>query len=347
MSGVWILWVRAMRDLLAWNLYLGRWFGVQVRVHSLFVLVALVLLVVASQGQADLLPWYGALLGILFVSVLLHEAGHCYAAWRIGGRPNQIVLWPLGGLVPAQVPPDPLPECAVALAGPLTNLFVGMIGALILLAQQVPVGAALDPFAPPIDLGPLTALDVVRLTVWVNLWVLVGLNLLPALPMDGGRALRAMLWAALGPKWAAVGAAWAAQCVGVALCIAAWFLPEAAAFARVPIVALGVLLFFNARGELERPRLKDEAWPEGFDLAAADPLFKEELAAVADEAQELWDEEQDLEALRLRREKEEDEDRRVDEILGRLSQAGMEGLSPEDRALLARASRRYRSRQRG
>ena len=49
-------------------------------------------------------PTACCLLGILFVSVLLHEIAHALAAVWVGGHADQIVLWPLGGLAPPQVP---------------------------------------------------------------------------------------------------------------------------------------------------------------------------------------------------------------------------------------------------
>ena len=75
-----------MRDLLSWNLSLGRWGGVQIRVHVFFLLFVLVALHFASIGANEKLFWEtAAVLAIFLTSVLAHEIGHCLAAWRLGG----------------------------------------------------------------------------------------------------------------------------------------------------------------------------------------------------------------------------------------------------------------------
>ena len=91
-----------MHDWLSWNINLGRWAGLRVRLHVLFLVLVIVVLHLASRSGDPDLTWY-ALIGtaILLASVLLHELGHAYAARRLGGRADQIMLWPLGGLIPA------------------------------------------------------------------------------------------------------------------------------------------------------------------------------------------------------------------------------------------------------
>src|ERR1051326_6581291 len=88
-----------MRDALAWSFPLGRLFGINIRVHWLFPVVAAGLVLRAGYylpGTAwqDVL-WLQV---ILFVSVLLHEFGHCFAARYVEGDAKEILMWPLGGL---------------------------------------------------------------------------------------------------------------------------------------------------------------------------------------------------------------------------------------------------------
>src|SRR3954471_22938607 len=101
-----------MHDPFAWSVPLGRLFGVTVRVHWLFPFVALgaVLQVAFHKPYPEYKPPEGAwvdaavLIGLLFVSVLLHEFGHCFGARAVDGDAQEILLWPLGGLAACEVP---------------------------------------------------------------------------------------------------------------------------------------------------------------------------------------------------------------------------------------------------
>ncbi|MBI1900517.1 MAG: hypothetical protein HYS13_05310 [Planctomycetia bacterium] len=345
-----------MRDLHSWNLNLGRWCGVHVRVHALFLLLGVVALFAAARltGQAAMVH-YGVLFAVLLASVVLHEIGHVLAAVRLGGGAGEIILWPLGGLSRPTVPGGPLREFAAALAGPLVNLLLAAAAAAtcLVLDDQHNIRGALDPIQPLLP-GEATALGIVQMVFFVNFWVLLAVNLLPAPPMDGGAALRALLHRALGEKRARVAGVRAAQLTGIALCVLAWFLPRLEQpFEHLwfPVVLLGVFLFFLAGAEKPRPAAKEPDWPPGYDLSQGDPLA--EVVAVegpplavssAGAPVNLLEARRD-ERRRRQRQIEEEEDRRVDEILARLHDQGMDGLSLEDRALLDRAAARYRHRQ--
>ena len=114
----------------------------------------------------------------LFVGVLLHELGHSLVARRLGYPIDSITLWLFGGLARlTEFPEDWRQEFAIAIAGPIVSVAVGVLGYLAFLA----VPANLDAVA--FVLGYLGVLNV----------ALAGFNMLPAFPMDGGRILRALL----------------------------------------------------------------------------------------------------------------------------------------------------------
>src|SRR5438876_12042598 len=99
-----------MRDPLSWSFPLGRMFGITVRVHCLFPFVALCLILHAAYKIKDPAgSWLdvSTLVGLLFLSVLLHEFGHCFAARLMDGDASDILLWPLGGLAYVDVPHTP------------------------------------------------------------------------------------------------------------------------------------------------------------------------------------------------------------------------------------------------
>jgi len=175
----------------SWSIPVGRLFGIEIRIHLtfLFLLVFLWLTSSASQDATAALRGLG-LVGIIFGSVVLHELGHALVARGSGIPAKAIILLPIGGITildEAHAIPDPLNawkrDIRVAVAGPLVNLAIAGVSALVLLSV--------------IPHFPLTARPLVhtsallRSIVWANVYL--GLfNLLPAYPMDGGRALRAL-----------------------------------------------------------------------------------------------------------------------------------------------------------
>src|SRR5207248_2419203 len=75
---------------------------------------------------------------ILFVSVLLHEFGHCFAARSVGGDAQEVLLWPLGGLANVDVPARPLAHFLTAAAGPAVNIVLAVLAGLLLLVLGDP-----------------------------------------------------------------------------------------------------------------------------------------------------------------------------------------------------------------
>jgi len=161
---------------------IGRVAGVPIKVHWTFSF--LVVLLVLSYPHATwsaiwpLAVWVVA----LFASVTIHELAHCAVARRRGLTVRDIVLLPIGGVSEINgLPAAPRTERDIAIAGPLASLGLAvLLGTAALLS-----GARVWP--PVLTTGSLVA-DL----AWMNL-ILAAFNLLPALPMDGGRVLRAVL----------------------------------------------------------------------------------------------------------------------------------------------------------
>lgn len=119
-----------------------------------------------------------ALVLVLLASVLLHELAHCLVARAFGLPVRSITVGLLAGLTEITEPPQtPAREYAVAVSGPMVSVLLCGLGV---------VGGA----AAPDDSGVWLVLQGVGL---VN-GVLAALNLLPGLPLDGGRVLRSILW---------------------------------------------------------------------------------------------------------------------------------------------------------
>jgi Zn-dependent protease/predicted transcriptional regulator len=169
-----------------WSWKLGRVAGIDVYMHATFLLLlGWVAFSYWLQGgdMATILAGVGFILA-LFACVVFHEFGHALTARRYGIQTRDITLLPIGGVARLErMPENPIHELWVALAGPAVNVVIAAGLFAWLSATR--------------SLEPLSSLSVTggsflqRLMI-VNL-LLVGFNMIPAFPMDGGRVLRALL----------------------------------------------------------------------------------------------------------------------------------------------------------
>ncbi len=182
------------------SLRLGKIHGIDVNIHPTFGLVFVWALVQwGLSPDGGLVPF---LLGCLFValvflSVLLHELGHCAMALQYGTRVLDITLWPIGGVARIeQMPVHPRGEVLISLAGPAMNLaiVVALLPPLLFIAV---VGGSGRLLASANFLDRISAVQLLTYLATVNLLIMI-FNLLPAFPMDGGRVLRAALATSLG-----------------------------------------------------------------------------------------------------------------------------------------------------
>lgn len=176
----------ASRGTTPWSWRIGRIAGVDVYVHATFVLLlAWVALSHAMQGQSAFEAASGvALVMSVFAIVVLHELGHALVARRFGIRTRDITLLPIGGVARMErMPDDPKQELLVAIAGPAVNV-----------ALAVLLFCAVTLVSGPFGLHDLRIIGGPLLTklMWINVGLAV-FNMIPALPMDGGRVLRALL----------------------------------------------------------------------------------------------------------------------------------------------------------
>ena len=174
----------------SWSIPVGRLFGIEIRIHLTFVFLLIFVWGTEAAVQNASAALRGlALVGIVFGSVVLHELGHALVAQGSGIPAKAIILLPIGGVTildEAHALPDAIDgwkrDIRIAVAGPLVNLFIAGLSALVLITA-IP-GFSLT--ARPL----LHSSALLRSIVWANLYL--GLfNMLPAYPMDGGRVLRA------------------------------------------------------------------------------------------------------------------------------------------------------------
>ena len=168
------------------SIHLFRFRGIDVFLHWSWFLVAIFEIQggfnVYSSRIWNALEYLG-----LFLIVLLHEFGHALACRQVGGNANRIVLWPLGGVAYVDPPQRPGATLWSIAAGPLVNVALAPIFLVLFFSARSAGWAHTLPDVYKF-LGAILATDV----------ILLGFNLLPIYPLDGGQIFRSLLWFVIG-----------------------------------------------------------------------------------------------------------------------------------------------------
>ncbi len=248
--------------------------GSDVLVSTSWFLVAALIAIIMAPLVEQVQPGLGALKYVaglafavlLYGSVLLHEASHAIVAKRLGYPVSSITLHFLGGMTSIEGEAKrPREEFLIAVVGPLTSIAVGAVALLLL----------------PVTPDGLTRLAMEGLA-GANLLVGV-LNLVPGLPLDGGRVLKAGVWGATGSiVRGTVVAGWGGRLAAVA--VLAWPLAQESVLGTPPdvidfILALVVAAFLwsGATASMASARMRSRI-PQ---LVARD-LARRTLAVPAD-----------------------------------------------------------------
>ena len=195
---------------------IGRLLGIPIYVNaSMFILAALVTVGYGDYVRTELgiPPAAGYAVGFGFVlcllgSVLLHELGHALTARRHGIGVRGITLELLGGWTEMdRDAPSPRVDALVSLAGPAVSLVLGGLATVAAIA-----------------LPDRTVLDQVFFQLAASNVIVAVFNVLPGLPLDGGRVLRAGVWALIHDRNRATEVAgWAGRLIAFATaCVATW-----------------------------------------------------------------------------------------------------------------------------
>ncbi|MFY9742567.1 MAG: site-2 protease family protein [Candidatus Sulfotelmatobacter sp.] len=260
----------------SWSIHFGRLFGVEVRIHLTFLVLPLFIFWTeytvhpAVNGSRVM-----ALVGIIFACVAAHEIGHILMARRAGLIAKAVILLPLSGVtVFDESRPEKLQEHSVeawrrevrlALIGPLVNLAVAAVSALVILAAAPEVNLWQWPF--------FASANLPRSLVWANIY-LAGLNLLPAYPLDGGRILRAHFARTLDAAAATRRAVSISHAIAMVLMVGGLF-------SNTWLTMIGVIIFSAAQLEeravifqsvLDNVRLEEVMLTDFATLSPADTL---------------------------------------------------------------------------
>ncbi|MGD9691610.1 MAG: site-2 protease family protein [Phycisphaerales bacterium] len=315
-------------DPFSWAPTIGVFFGIRVRLHIVFIVFAGWFVLSSISRDAAGAVYTISSVAALFLLVLLHEFGHCFAARWVGGEATQIVLWPLGGLASVHVPHLWKPNLIVAVAGPAVNALLAPVFGAALWVAGAKDAILFNPLNLSETLATLPSMWLVTLFYIhaANLMLLLFNLLLPIFPMDGGRVLQAVLWSRMG--WRASMSA--AALVGMIGSVALGVLGLMTDRWMVVIIAL----FTGTTCWAERKRLEamravvggEGAWQEGTSAGVtADRAFE---AAAAKQRQE--------------RERVVADRAEEDRILAKIASEGMESLTRSERKTLERATAKRR-----
>jgi Zn-dependent protease/CBS domain-containing protein len=224
-------------------------FGIPVFVSPYWFIIAGIFIIIYANDLSALSTGMryvvaAAFVVLLYVSVLVHELAHSVLARSYGLPVRRILLYPLGGISEIErEAPTPGREFAVAGVGPLLSLLLGAVGWGLSQVWQWGIPGAL-----------------VRQLMVAN--ILVGIfNLLPGLPLDGGRMLRAVIWKFTGrPTSATIAAAWVGRVLALALLAIPFFSGSLAGgdiVSTLWVVVIAAFMWTGASGSIKASRFRE------------------------------------------------------------------------------------------
>jgi len=232
------------------GIIVARPFGIPVYVSPYWFIIAGIFIIIYANDLSYTLQGgtryvvAAAFVVLLYASVLVHELSHSVVARGFGLPVRRILLYPLGGVSEIErEAPTPGREFAVAAAGPALSLVLGGVGWG--LAQALPDGVT----------------GVIIRQLMVANFIVGVFNLLPGLPLDGGRMLRAVVWKLTGkPGTATIAAAWVGRGLAVALLVIPFFSGRLAGGNLVStlwVVVIAVFMWTGASQSIKATRFRE------------------------------------------------------------------------------------------
>ena len=319
----------------------GTLWGARVRVSPLYL--ALLLLLVGPLG------WKIGLLAfaVLTVTIVLHEYCHVFAARLTGGDADEVIIWPLGGLALCRRAPTFQSEFLTPAAGPLFHLAVCVVLLPWVYSSQTGITGVLHPLRfPDIHWEGAFLHGLVLLTFALN-WKMLLLNLLPMLPLDG-----ASMWHAVARhRWEPIVAKTAMLVVStithIVLACVAMNIDSSdgirVLFLTYMLLPITILEWIRLQAaNLIGVEMEDSENYDSFDDDEDGQPRRTRTPGLF----ERWK----LERERKRQEKEDRErvetEARLDTLLEKVHQTGIDSLSEAEKRFLKKASARYRGQNR-
>ena len=345
---------RALDNPINWSFRAGRLFGIDIRIHILFVLCAVVMIWMELPDEdAATAPSLGSVLidalgiyAILFFIVLVHEFGHCFGARFVGGEADEILLWPLGGLAFANPPHNARAHMITTVAGPAVNVIFCAICSAVLAVWFGTLGAVpWNPLHPMTPVDRSLLLNASSAQIWVMRfygvsYFLLLINLLPVFPFDGGRIVQAWLWPRKGYHESMLIATSTGMIGAVLIGLFGLFLEES--WLLLMIAVMGYLTCWRSRRMLRETG--DVGGELGYDFSQGyTSLDRDDIRERRPgllERRRMRKAAQKAEREHKRR---EEHQRAVEKTLRKISESGVESLTPSERRILEEETERQRT----
>ena len=344
---------KAFDNPINWSFKAGRLFGIDIRIHVIFILCVIVLLSMeARDAKALNIPFSQVLIyalgtyGLLFLVVLLHEFGHCFGARHVGGEADEILIWPLGGLAMVSTPHNARAHMITTLAGPMVNVVICAIVSAVLVAKTGSLGAVpWNPLHPmtPVVLFHMSTLDIWLMRLFGVSYLLLLFNMMPVFPFDGGRVLQAWLW----PRKGYVASMEIATVVGMGGAVAIGLF---SLFTDQGILLVGIAAFGYLQCWRMRRMLRETGTVDGIETSEFGYDFSRGYSSLNDEDEERrpgFFEKRRIRRAIQRTERERQRraalDTEVERILEKVSTEGLRALTPKERRTLETETQRKRT----
>jgi len=348
---------RPLDNPINWSFRIGRIWRINIRVHIVFVICA-VLLIWAELPKADdpfapsisraLINGLGIYV-ILFGIVLLHEFGHCWGARREGGSADEILLWPLGGLAYTNPPNHWRAHLVTTVAGPAVNV---LICAFTSAALALWCGSLLAvPWNPLHPFRPVGNIRFSEGQYWlasvhgVSYFLLV-VNVLPIFPFDGGRIMQALLWKSRGHRSSMEIATGTGMVGAIVVGLFAIFMDDAD-WILLSIAIFGYMTCWQTRRWIRETGGYDAGEFGGGDVAGGmfggGYTFRGEEPEARPGPIARWRARRAEEQRQRNEEALRSDAAAVEEILRKVSQSGLSSLTPTERRTLERETQRKRA----
>jgi CBS domain-containing protein len=254
-----------------WSFPIGRFLGVDVRIHTFFLLLLGLAISYSSVSGSSGSRGFGLWL-LLLVAVAVREIARAIASAWFGLELRSLLLLPTGGLQTyatheaTELAATPAMQKRMAVVGPIANILFG----LLLAALVVTVAPQINIFERPW----ITPTRLLRASIWINL-LLGAVNLLPASPLDGGRVFRGEFAKSRGAIKGMRAAAGLGQAIAFGFIVAGVVMPN------MWLVMLGVFVMVGAHMEdqglllqtdTDSVRMRDVMLTEFTTLSASDTL---------------------------------------------------------------------------
>ena len=316
----------------------GRLFSTDIRISLWFAIVPLIVC-----------PKYGIALGLtftglLYLSVLLHEFAHVFAARWTGGSADEIQLTPMGGIALVRPAQGAFGLGVTAAAGPAVNLAICVCSFPGWYAPET-LWKSLNPFVMPIDHLSTDALGRdLGLLLFIANWIGLIVNLLPVLPLDGGQVLRAVLSTRIHPELVHRTA------IHVGLIVAVAVLVVGAVCDLSQIVLIGTLILTMNIIQLYQEEMGEAIDDSAFGYDFSDGYESLERSnPTTTKAAKLGLLQRWRERRRLRREQQDrirklEAEQQLDSLLAKVHEQGLQSLSEQEQKRLRDCSELLRDR---